>query len=76
MAFLVCGGLGCLRWCAVSWFVRCSPLNWALNCNRGWWVIKVDIYDVFIGESAFGNPCAVLELNDWLPDSESFSSNT
>ncbi|HDY7768398.1 TPA: PhzF family phenazine biosynthesis protein, partial [Vibrio vulnificus] len=49
---------------------RCSPLNWALNCNRGRCVIKVDIYDVFIGESASGNPCAVLELNDWLPDSE------
>ncbi|HFQ4946636.1 TPA: PhzF family phenazine biosynthesis protein, partial [Vibrio vulnificus] len=32
--------------------------------------MKVDIYDVFIGESASGNPCAVLELNDWLPDSE------
>ncbi|EKG2484386.1 PhzF family phenazine biosynthesis protein [Vibrio vulnificus] len=49
---------------------RRSHLNAALNCNRGRWVIKVDIYDVFIGESAFGNPCAVLELNDWLPDSE------
>ncbi len=49
---------------------RCSPLNAALNCNRGRCVIKVDIYDVFIGESASGNPCAVLELNDWLPDSE------
>ncbi|EJO9870423.1 PhzF family phenazine biosynthesis protein [Vibrio vulnificus] len=49
---------------------RCSPLNAALNCNRGRCVIKVDIYDVFIGESAFGNPCAVLELNDWLPESE------
>ncbi|HAS6345842.1 TPA: PhzF family phenazine biosynthesis protein [Vibrio vulnificus] len=47
-----------------------APLNAALNCNRGRCVIKVDIYDVFIGESASGNPCAVLELNDWLPDSE------
>ncbi|EGQ7988792.1 PhzF family phenazine biosynthesis protein, partial [Vibrio vulnificus] len=50
--------------------MRHSPLNAALNCNRGRCVIKVDIYDVFIGESAFGNPCAVLELNDWLPESE------
>ncbi|EPF5123448.1 hypothetical protein ACSSUI_003428, partial [Vibrio cholerae] len=49
---------------------RCSPLNWALNCSQGWWIIKIDIYDVFIGESALGNPCGVLELNGWLSDSE------
>lgn len=42
----------------------------ALICNQGWWIIKIDIYDVFIGESAFGNPCGVLELNSWLSDSE------
>ncbi|MCU8317648.1 PhzF family phenazine biosynthesis protein, partial [Vibrio vulnificus] len=34
--------------------MRHSPLNAALNCNRGRCVIKVDIYDVFIGESASG----------------------
>ncbi|EGQ8316418.1 PhzF family phenazine biosynthesis protein, partial [Vibrio cholerae] len=28
-------------------------------------MIKIDIYNVFIGESAFGNPCGVLELNGW-----------
>ncbi|EOX1546036.1 PhzF family phenazine biosynthesis protein, partial [Vibrio cholerae] len=33
-------------------------------------MIKIDIYDVFIGESAFGNPCGVLELNGWFSDSE------
>ncbi|EOW9232508.1 PhzF family phenazine biosynthesis protein, partial [Vibrio cholerae] len=33
-------------------------------------MINIDIYDVFIGESAFGNPCGVLELNGWLSDSE------
>ena len=34
----------------------------------GRWIIKVDIYDVFVGESAAGNPCGVLELEHWLPD--------
>ncbi|MCD1238789.1 isomerase, partial [Vibrio cholerae] len=42
--------------------MRCQPLRRALNCSQGWWIIKIDIYDVFIGESAFGNPCGVLEL--------------
>ncbi|MBO2675965.1 PhzF family phenazine biosynthesis protein [Shewanella algae] len=46
------------------------PLLLALNCNHGWWNIKVDIYDVFIGESASGNPCGVLELDNWLADEE------
>lgn len=50
--------------------MRCLPLNAALNCSQGWWIIKIDIYDVFIGESAFGNPCGVLELNGWFSDSE------
>lgn len=42
----------------------------ALNCSQGWWIIKIEIYDVFSGESAFGNPCGVLELNNWLSDTE------
>ncbi|EPO4668938.1 PhzF family phenazine biosynthesis protein, partial [Vibrio cholerae] len=50
--------------------MRCQPLRRALNCSQGWWIIKIDIYDVFIGKSAFGNPCGVLELNGWLSDSE------
>nr|WP_176471488.1 PhzF family phenazine biosynthesis protein [Vibrio vulnificus] len=50
--------------------MRCSPLKRALNCNRGWWIIKLDIYDVFGGESASGNPCGVLELDSWLSDEE------
>ncbi|MGU3163865.1 PhzF family phenazine biosynthesis protein, partial [Vibrio cholerae] len=49
--------------------MRCRPLRRALNCSQGWWIINIDIYDVFIGESAFGNPCGVLELNGWLSDS-------
>jgi PhzF family phenazine biosynthesis protein len=38
--------------------------------KQGWWRIKMDIYDVFIGESAYGNPCGVIELNQWLTDME------
>ncbi|HGS4646236.1 TPA: hypothetical protein ACMDOM_003428, partial [Vibrio cholerae] len=54
-----------LRYYALSCQWRWLPLNRALNCSQGWWIIKIDIYDVFIGESAFGNPCGVLELNGW-----------
>ncbi|EGR2040961.1 PhzF family phenazine biosynthesis protein [Vibrio cholerae] len=50
--------------------MRCQPLRRALNCSQGWWIIKIDIYDVFIGESALGNPCGVLELKSWLSDTE------
>ncbi|MFA0055654.1 PhzF family phenazine biosynthesis protein [Vibrio echinoideorum] len=32
--------------------------------------MKAFIYDVFGGESAKGNPCGVLELEQWLTDSE------
>lgn len=28
------------------------------------------VYDVFIGEKALGNPCGVVELNEWPSDSE------
>ncbi|TXZ83142.1 PhzF family phenazine biosynthesis protein, partial [Vibrio cholerae] len=27
--------------------MRCQPLRRALNCSQGWWIIKIDIYDVF-----------------------------
>lgn len=36
---------------------------------RGW-SIKVEVYDVFSGDSAAGNPCGVLELEHWLSDEE------
>ncbi|KAB1454214.1 PhzF family phenazine biosynthesis protein [Vibrio panuliri] len=32
--------------------------------------MKVDIYDVFVGESASGNPCGVMELDSWMLDSQ------
>ncbi len=32
--------------------------------------MKVDIYDVFVGESASGNPCGVMELDSWILDAQ------
>ncbi|WP_198676591.1 PhzF family phenazine biosynthesis protein [Aliidiomarina soli] len=37
---------------------------------QGWWIIKIDVFDVFIGELASGNPCGVVELDNWLTDAE------
>ncbi len=31
MAFSLCVGFCCLRWCAAASVLRCSPLNRALN---------------------------------------------
>ncbi len=33
-------------------------------------MIPIDIYDVFSGAAAAGNPCGVVELDRWLSDSE------
>ena len=41
----------------------------------GWWVIKVVVYDVFSGESALGNPCGVVILDEWLSDRELLKLN-
>nr|WP_281182253.1 PhzF family phenazine biosynthesis protein [Vibrio sonorensis] len=36
--------------------------------------IKAQVYDVFVGDKAKGNPCGVLELEDWLSDANLLSA--